>query len=121
MMIKKFLLSVLLISVIATAASAEFNLNFTLHNNSGYTFKEVWVSPHNNSEWHASTDRVNMRPLRSGYYTKITFNNVSRARRNERYWDLRVYYADTWHEWRNIRFSAITDIWVDRNFYARWE
>lgn len=60
---------------------------------------------------------------RSGYHIKITSANCGVLQRKNylRYWDIRVYYGDTWHEWSGIRLSAITQVWVDSDFYASWD
>ena len=118
----KLFLSLVLIFVFAGGAAAleTFNLNFTLYNESGYSFKRVFVRPsHLNEKW----SRVNIRPLRSGYHIKIDTSNCGvLARKNYlRYWDIRVYYGDTWHQWEGIRLSAITQFWVDSDFYATWD
>ena len=122
-MMKSFILAMLLAAVMAGAASA-YNLNFTIYNESGWTFKQIWVSPHGASKWNGNTDRVNVRPLRSGYNIRIDTSNSRRMRNNTgtRKWDIRVYYGDdSWHQWRDIDLSRITQFWVDSDFDATWD
>ena len=111
----------LIFSAAGSAVALEtYNLNFTLYNESGYTFGQVWVRPsHLNERW----SRVNIRPLRSGYHIKITSDSCGvLARKNYlRYWDVRVYTGSTPHEWTSIRLSAITQLWIDDDFYASWD
>lgn len=108
---KKFFIALLLAVILTSSAFAEMAQNFKLVNNSGRTFRRVWVGPSSNRRW-SDADKVNMNPLKSGWHTTINFHN--HKRRNVRYWDLRVDLTNgkKW-EWHDLDLFEIYEIEID--------
>ena len=117
---KKFIIA-LLAAVLAAGTASAYNLNFTLDNESGYDFTEIWLKPSTNLEWNQQYDRLTQKGssvpsrLNNGQRTKITFDNVSETRRNKAIWDLSVKFPNGKYEvWTNIDLSGIVMLRIDR-------
>ncbi len=122
-MAKRLIAAIFLAVLIAGAAAADYNLSFNLSNESGWTFKNVYLTPTQNLEWDRSTDRVRMSPLKSGYHVKISeyFKSASKARRNCKYWNLRVEYGKGQIKvWSELDLTDMLKIEIDRNWVAHF-
>ena len=90
-------------------------MEFQLANTTGKTIREIWLGPSGRHYCFGGMDRM-IRwgpPLRSGRYATISVD--LKGRENERYWDLRVDFAEggkkEWHKidmWSGIRQIEIT-------------
>ena len=105
----------------ALPKSASADILFQLSNNSGKTFKEIWVGPASNGKWLPRDlfvdDDGNPLRLRSGYYITLTPNMF--GRQDIRKWDIRVVTTDgRKHECHNIDMYTVNHIEVDRSY--RW-
>ena len=119
---RTMLLSALILAMVMIGTAGAFSLNFTLYNSSGWNFKRIWLSPAGNKKWNAARDVVKNGSLTStlsnGHNMRITFDNVSQARRNVSTWDLRVdTYDGKKHEFHNIPLSQIMGVEIS----SGWE
>lgn len=106
---------------LALAGSALASQDFVLSNESGWTFRNVWLSPSGNKKWQ-TRDKLKMNPLKSGWHTTIiNFHNGSRS--NIRYWDLRVDLTNgEKHEWHRLDLLEISKIEIDEEWTAHhWD
>lgn len=115
------LLSAFLIAMVMTSTAGAYNLNFTLYNNSGWFFRRIWLSPSGNKKWNPNRDVVMNGSVNttvsSGNNTRITFDNVSQARRDVAKWDLRIDASDgKKHEFHDIPLSQIVEVEIGRNW-----
>ena len=122
---KKFIIALFLAVLAASTASAAYNLTFTLSNESGYNFTEIWLKPSVNIEWNAEYDKLTVKgssrasTLDNGNKTKITFDNVSSTRKNVAIWDLSVKLSNgEYKTWEKMDLSDIVMIRIDRGFMA---
>lgn len=123
-MAKRFVLAITLV-ILATGVASAYNLNFTLYNQCGSTFKEILLSPSWNSDFDRTEDLLvfkgSRRPLSiaSGHKEKITLN-YGDERQYCQYWDLYVRCADGRKGmWRRIDLSKVVVIRVDRKLSVR--
>ena len=110
-----FFLTIAALVLSAAAAVRNGTAVFTLHNHSGYTFREVWIIP--GEEGASGGGKLNIKPLESGYKVKITIRNASQHEN----WNIRAYYENSGREWTNIPVLGIKDFWVDGSLMARWQ
>ncbi|MBQ4432001.1 MAG: hypothetical protein II877_10910 [Synergistaceae bacterium] len=102
---------------------ASADIYFTLSNESGRTFKEIWVGPSSNEKW-LERDRFENRDgsitsLRSGYHVELWPN--MNGRQDVRYWDIKVVTPDgRKHEYHNIDMYIVNHIEIDRSYEAHY-
>ncbi|MBQ4432003.1 MAG: hypothetical protein II877_10920 [Synergistaceae bacterium] len=123
-MTKRFILAVTLVIIAAGAASA-YNLNFTLYNESGSTFREILLSPSWNDDFDRTDDLLffkrSRRPLSIPHGQSESLNlHYSDERQDCRYWDLYVRCADGKEGmWKRIDLSTVVVVRIDRRLRAR--
>ncbi len=102
---KKFIMAGLL-SLCATPALAQSQLDFTLVNKTGYPINEVYVSAHQSSNW--EEDVLGRDVLNHNQYVNISFSRQARVCK----WDLQVVYSDgetsAWENFDLCKTSKIT-------------
>ena len=123
---KSFLVVLFLCAAAAlffTVKPASADIYFTLTNESGKTFTEIWVGPSSNKKWlprdqfHNNDGSATM--LWSGRY--ITLWPNMNGRENVRYWDIKVVTSDgKKHEYRNIDMYIVNDVEIDRYYRAQY-
>lgn len=107
----------------SAAKSASADIFFQLSNESGKTFKEIWVGPSSNRKWlprdrFENNDGTPLR-LRSGYHMNLWPNMV--GRQDIRYWDIRVITTDgRKHEWHDIDMYNVNHVEIDRSYTAHY-
>lgn len=90
---------------VSSAVSPD-RLDFELHNMTGYTIEQVYVSPNNKNDW--EEDVLGEDVLEDGASVKITFN-----RQRQDLWDLRVVFKGGKEAvWSRFDLSQITDITI---------
>lgn len=90
---------------LAPAVAAAGDQDFTLNNKTGYTVSEVYVSPHNTSNW--EEDVMGDDTLENGQSVKISFSRDTDAC----VYDLKVTYDDdTSATWTNFNLCTISSI-----------
>ena len=103
------------------AADAAGRQNFTLVNNTGYTIKEVYVSPVSTNDW--EEDVLGEDTLDDGQQILIRFQHHAGGC----YWDLKVVYDDdTDAHWENFNLCTISQISISYNrrsgkTWAHWK
>lgn len=91
--------------------------DFTLHNDTGITIKELYVSPHSVNDWEENV--LGKDSLKDGEEQDITFSPKEKAEE----WDLKI--VDAHGEgivWENLKLTEITDVFLsykDGKTYAR--
>jgi hypothetical protein len=90
----RFLLSLLLcpllLGVMATQASADSRLDFTLSNRLGVTIKEVYMSPHQSKSW--EEDVLGRGVLADGAESVLRFSSGQADRAD--IWDMKIVTSD---------------------------
>lgn len=107
------------LAVAALAAAAVFvpsfasagDQDFTLINRTGYAISEVYVSPHNTSDW--QEDVLGEDTLDDATKVRIRFSRDTDACN----WDLKVVYQDddSSAEWGNFDLCTISEISIFYN------
>lgn len=120
-MMKRFILAVALMVIMANAAAA-YNLNFTIFNRSGSRVNRILLSPSWNDEFDQEYDLITRgrsgRPttIANGSSEKISLDNLTDERQYCQYWDLYVVCADGRKGlWRGIDLSVVVGVRIDRN------
>ncbi|MBQ6773084.1 MAG: hypothetical protein IJP48_03375 [Synergistaceae bacterium] len=116
-----FVFAALLAVVLASTASAAYNLNFTLYNYTNYDITGIMASPSEESRWDPDLDSFSPGYVKRGTRSEMSFQNASSYRKNQRYWDLRLYYAGEWHQFRHIPLSRVRRVYIDRQGNMDWE
>lgn len=95
----------LLLGYAANAQAEELNLDFKLVNSTGYTIKEVYISPTAKKEW---GENIMKGKLKDGQTLDVTFHPKANAAR----WDLRIVWADDGEavEWTGYKLTEIEKI-----------
>ena len=102
---------------------ASADIVFQLVNNSGKTFKKIWVGPSSNGIW-VDRDRFRNKDgystsLRSGYHMDL-YPNMS-GRSDVQFWDIKVVTTDgKKYEWHNIDLFNIYQVEIDRKYTAHF-
>ncbi|MEY2557583.1 MAG: hypothetical protein QOE34_1008 [Verrucomicrobiota bacterium] len=98
---------------------AEGKQDFTLHNETGKTIKEVYVGPSSSEEW--GDDVMGKDVVADGTSVRITFHPKATAN----HWDLKIVFEDDkWTVWNNFDLSTIDDITIsykDGKPWATWK
>lgn len=115
-----FVLAALLAAVTASTASA-YNLDFELMNHTDYDIRGIMASPSENPKWSSEKDSFSPGFVRSWSHSEIKFRGLNKYRRGSMYWDLRLYYAGRWHEWRRIPLGRISRISLENDGNLEWE
>ena len=96
-------LSMLLVGVAAAAGKQDF----TLHNETGKTIQELYVSPNAADNW--QEDVLGEDTLETGNHVDVKFARAEKAD----VWDLRVVFEDGKAVvWTKIKLSEITDVTI---------
>ncbi len=104
-----------------TVADAAGRQNFNLVNNTGYTIKEVYVSPVSTNNW--EEDVLGQDTLDDGQSVLIRFPHHAGGCN----WDLKVVYDDdTDAHWENFNLCTISEISISYNSktgktWAHWK
>ncbi|MEI9989449.1 MAG: hypothetical protein WDM86_05360 [Rhizomicrobium sp.] len=104
-----------------TVADAAGRQNFNLVNNTGYTIKEVYVSPVSTNDW--EEDVLGQDTLDDGSSVLIRFPHHAGGCN----WDLKVVYDDdTDAHWSNFNLCTISEISISYNqktgkTWAHWK
>ena len=93
----------------APSASAESVLDFKLQNRTGYTLKEVYISPSKKDNW---GNAVNKGPIKDGGNMNVKWKSAAKAQS----YDLKAVYADgagspVWYDLDPTKFSTLTLKW----------
>lgn len=91
--------------MLAPEAAAQGKQDFTLHNATGVTIAELYVSPHHSNEW--QEDVLGQDVLADGESVEILFS----ARTKPKMWDIRV--VDSEGEdiiWENLNLLEISEV-----------
>lgn len=108
------LLAAALMAVTPAVASDSCNQNFTLVNDTGYSIREVYVSPTRVSDW--QEDVMGSDVLDAGQSVDISFQRDARAH----HWDLKVVYDDddSTAVWTNFDLCTISEITLSYNRHS---
>ncbi|HXC55477.1 MAG TPA: hypothetical protein VNU97_09290 [Rhizomicrobium sp.] len=104
-----------------SVAGAEGRQNFNLENKTGYTIKEVYVSPTKVNDW--QEDVLGQDTLDDDQSVEIRFPHHAGGC----YWDLKVVYDDnTSAYWTNFNLCTISEITISYNAdtgktWAHWK
>ncbi len=104
-----------------TVADAAGRQNFNLVNNTGYTIKEVYVSPVSTNDW--EEDVLGQDTLDDGQSVLIRFPHHAGGCN----WDMKVVYDDdTDAHWENFNLCTISEISISYNSktgktWAHWK
>ena len=104
-------------------APASADIVFELVNNSGRTFREIWVGPSSNSKWLNRDKFVNRNgsPTRLASGRSLTLWPNMSGREDVRYWDIKVYTNDgKKHEWHDIDLVKYYQVEIDRRYTAHF-
>lgn len=95
----------LLLGYAANAQAEELDLDFKLVNSTGYTIKEVYISPTAKKDW---GENIMKGKLKDGQTLDVTFHPKTKAAR----WDLRIVWADDGEavEWTGYKLTEIEKI-----------
>lgn len=86
-------------------ASAQGKQDFTLHNETGVTIAELYVSPHHSNDW--EEDVLGQDMLADGESLDITFS----PRTKPKMWDLKVVDKDGESiMWENLNLLEISEV-----------
>lgn len=103
-----FVVGTFLLLLFTSSALAQAKQDFTLHNNTGKTIEEVYVSPYNINDWEEDV----MGPddtLENRTSVDISFSRSEKAD----YWDIKVVFADgKTAVWGKLNLSQITDVTI---------
>ena len=93
--------------------------DFTLHNETGKTVHELYVSPHSEDEW--QEDVLGEDVLEDGDEVEISFERSEKAK----VWDLKVVFSDGKNAvWTKLKLSELTDVTIsykDGKPWAKWK
>jgi len=112
-------LAVITLVIVAYTASAENPaLDFTLVNKTGYTIKELFISPSNTNSW--GEDILGRDTLANGEKCKITFSSSE----SSELWDMKVTWSDgdspdVWHQVDLTKYHTIT-VFYNRGEDKTW-
>jgi hypothetical protein len=96
-------------ALLATGAAYAAPQDFTLTNNTGYTIRSVYISPHDEDDW--GSDVMGSDELDDDADVDIHFPS---GRSQTCIWDLKVAYDDgTTAEWDNFNLCTISSIQID--------
>ena len=93
----------------APLASAQTPLDFTLENRTGYTLKEIYISPSKKDNW---GNVVNKNPIKDGGNMNVKWKGTAKTQT----YDLKAVYADgagapIWYDLDPSQFSRLTLKW----------
>ena len=92
----------------APASMAQSDLDFSIDNQTGYTIKEIYLSPSKKDTW---GKQVLSSPIKNGDQRKIVFKGTAKAQA----YDLKAVYADggapVWYDLNPANFSKLTLKW----------
>jgi hypothetical protein len=93
----------------APLASAQTPLDFTLENRTGYTLKEIYISPSKKDNW---GNVINKSPIKDG----ADYAMKAKATAKVQKYDLKAVYADgagspVWYDLDPTQFSRLTLKW----------
>ena len=96
-------------AILAPNAYADSDLDFAIENATGYTIKEVYLSPTKKDNW---GKQVLSSPLKNGEKRKIVFKSTAKVQA----YDLKAVYADgggspVWYDLNPANFSKLTLKW----------
>ncbi|MBL6852206.1 MAG: hypothetical protein ISS15_17235 [Alphaproteobacteria bacterium] len=109
------------LSLLAALPAEAARQNFTLINDTGYTIREVYVSPVSTNSW--EEDVMGQDELEDGQSVDITFPHHAGGC----YWDLKVVYDDDSDAyWKNFNLCTISEITLNYNrrsgkTWAHWK
>jgi len=96
-------------------AFADGAQDFTLHNKTGKTIKEVYIGPHSEDEW--GEDVMGDDVLGDGDEVKISFDADEEATS----WDMKVVFDDGKNSvWTKLQLQEITDITISYKTGKPW-
>jgi hypothetical protein len=100
---------ILIAAAFAPAAWADSVLDFTLENRTGYTLKEVYVSPSKKDNW---GKQILKAPLKDGANLKLNAPGTAKTQS----YDLKAVYMDgagspVWYDLEPSKFSRLTLKW----------
>lgn len=101
----------------ATSASAQYTLDFTLVNRTGYTISEVYVAPTSSDDW--EEDVLGRDVFEDGEQVLITFPKKTKTCK----WDLLVIYDDEEEaSWTDFDLCTVSTIVLryDRKKNTTW-
>jgi len=95
--------------LLAPAASADNVLDFKLENRTGYTLKEVYISPSKKDNWGKV---INTAPIKDGGDYAMKAKSTAKVQK----YDLKAVYADgagapIWYDLDPSQFSRLTLKW----------
>ena len=105
----------------ATLAGPSFagDQDFTLHNQTGKTVQELYLSPHSENEW--EEDVLSDEILENGEELEIKFDR----KENAESWDMKVVFSDGKSSvWTKLKLTELTDITIsfkDGKPWAKWK
>lgn len=100
-----FALSMMILPT-AFASAPQSKQDFELHNNTGYTISEVYVSETGNENW--EEDVLGEDELPNGGSVNITFSGQKANN-----WDLKIVFTNGHSEyWRKLNLSELTDVTI---------
>jgi hypothetical protein len=93
----------------APPAFADSVLDFKLENRTGYTLKEVYISPSKKDNWGKV---VNKNPIKDGGHMNVKWKSAATSQS----YDLKAVYADgagspVWYDLDPTKFSTLTLKW----------
>ncbi len=107
------------LSLMSPLAFAAGKQDFTLHNETGKTIKEVYIAPHSDEEW--GEDVMGDDVLENGEEVDIEFDPKEKADS----WDMRVVFSDgKVTVWTKLMLTDITDVtlsYKDGKPWAKWK
>ena len=95
--------------LLAPAAWADNVLDFKLENRTGYTLKEVYISPSKKDNWGKV---INKNPIKDGGNMSVKWKDAAKAQS----YDIKAVYADgggspVWYDLDPTTFSTLTLKW----------
>jgi hypothetical protein len=113
------LVAVCALTVTLARASFAGDQDFTLHNETGKTVKELYVSPHAEDNW--GEDVLGEDVLETGEEVDITFDRKEDAES----WDMKVVFSDGKNSvWTKLKLTELTDITISYKNgkpWAKWK
>lgn len=93
------------ISLLGAGKAVAGDQDFTLHNETGVTIKELYISPHSTNEWEENI--LASDSLKDGEEQDIVFPKREKADN----WDLKIVDKEGDSvEWENLKLTEITDV-----------
>lgn len=87
------------------SAFAQGKQDFTVHNMTGVTIAELYISPHSTDQW--EEDILGQDTLSNGESLDITFDRTEKAAK----WDLKIVDKDGDSiEWENLNLLEISEV-----------